>query len=55
MNMLFWVFMQSYQSLRCPLEKNFSTLAIQNEPSEDSDQIVRMRRLILIFARRTFP
>ena len=33
--------------------RNFASLAIQNAPSEDSDQIARMRRLIWIFAGRT--
>ena len=30
-----------------------ASLAIQNAPSEDSDQTARMRRLIGIFTRRT--
>ena len=34
---------------------NFASLAIQNAPSEDSDQSARMRRLIWIFAWRTCP
>ena len=33
--------------------RNFASLGIQNAPSEDSDQTVRMRRLIWIFAGRT--
>ena len=33
----------------------FASLAIQNAPSEDSDQTARMRRLIWIFAGRTWP
>ena len=35
--------------------RNFVSLAIQNVPSEDFDQTARMRRLIWIFAQRTFP
>ena len=35
--------------------RNFASLAIQNAPSEDSDQTARMRRLIWIFAGRTCP
>ena len=35
--------------------KNFASLAIQNVPSEDSDQTVRMSRLIWIFAGCTCP
>ena len=35
--------------------RNFASLAIQNAPSEDSDQTAWMRRLIWIFARRTCP
>ena len=35
--------------------RNFAYLAIQNAPSEDSDQTARMRRLIWIFAWRTCP
>ena len=35
--------------------RNFASLAIQNAPSEDSDQTVRMCRLIWIFAGRTCP
>ena len=34
---------------------NFTILAIQNAPSEDSDQTAQMRRLIWIFAGRTCP
>ena len=33
--------------------RNFASLAIQNAPSEDSDQTARMRSLIRIFAGRT--
>ena len=33
--------------------RNFASLAIQNAPSEDSDQTARTRRLIWIFAGRT--
>ena len=33
--------------------RNCASLAIQNVPSEDSDQTARMRRLIWIFAGRT--
>ena len=35
--------------------RNFASLAIQNAPSEESDQTARMRRLIWIFAGRTSP
>ena len=35
--------------------KKLASLAIQNEPSEDSDLTARMRRLIWIFAGRTCP
>ena len=35
--------------------KNFASFAIQNVPSEDSDQTARIRRLIWIFAGRTCP
>ena len=35
--------------------RNFASMAIQNVPSEDSDQTVRMRRLIWIFAGCTYP
>ena len=35
--------------------RNFASLAIQNAPSEDSDQTARMRRLIGFFAERTCP
>ena len=35
--------------------RNFASLAIQNAPSEDSDQTARMRSLIWIFAGRTSP
>ena len=35
--------------------RNLASLAIQNAPSEDSDQTARMRRLIWIFAGRTCP
>ena len=35
--------------------KNVAGLAIQNAPSEDSDQTARMRKLIWIFAGRTDP
>ena len=35
--------------------RNFASLAIQNAPSEDSDQTARMCRLIWIFAGRTCP
>ena len=42
--------------LRCQHEKkNCSSFAIQNTPSEDSDQSARMRRLIRIFTWRTCP
>ena len=34
--------------------RNFASLAIQNAPSEDSDQTARMRRLIWIFVGCTF-
>ena len=34
--------------------RNFASLAIQIAPSEDSDQTARMRRLIWIFAGRTY-
>ena len=43
---------QSDRSRLCPQEETAS-LAIQNAPSEDSDQTSRMRRLIGIFAGRT--
>ena len=43
---------QSDQSL-CYLHEETAFLAIQNAPSEDSDQTARMRRLNLIFARHT--
>ena len=33
--------------------RNLASLAIQNAPSEDSDQTARMRRLIWIFTKRT--
>ena len=35
--------------------RNFASLAIQNAPSEDSDQTAQMRSLIWIFAGRTCP
>ena len=35
--------------------RNFTSLAIQNAPNEISDRTVRMRRLIWIFAGRTYP
>ena len=35
--------------------RNLASLAVQNAPSEDSDQTARMRRLIWIFAGRTCP
>ena len=35
--------------------RNFASLAIQNLPSEDSDQPVHMRRLIWIFTGPTCP
>ena len=35
--------------------KNFASFAIQNAPSENSDQTARMRRLVWIFAGRTWP
>ena len=35
--------------------RKFASLAIQNAPSEDSDQPARMRRLIWIFAGCTYP
>ena len=35
--------------------RNFASLAIQNPPSEDSDQTAQMRRLIWIFSVRTCP
>ena len=35
--------------------RNFTSLAIKHAPNEESDQIARMRRLIWIFAGRTFP
>ena len=35
------------------VRRNFASLAIQNAPNEGSDQTVRMRRLIWIFAGRT--
>ena len=34
--------------------RNFASLAIQNAPREDSDQTARMRRLIWIFAGRSW-
>ena len=34
--------------------RNFASLVTQNAPSEDSDQTARMRRLIWIFAGRTY-
>ena len=46
---------QSDQSLCCPNGKHFASLAIQNAHGEDSDQTARMRRLIWIFAGRTYP
>ena len=46
---------QANQSLRCPHEENFASIASQNAPSEDSDQTGRMHRLILIFAERACP
>ena len=42
-------FAQTHQNLRSPHEDS----AIQNAPSEDSDQTERMRSLIWIFAGRT--
>ena len=36
-------------------KQNNNYPTIQNAPSEDSDQIARMRRLIWIFAGRTYP
>ena len=38
-----------------PALRNSASLAIQNAPSEDSDQTARMLRLILIFAGPTCP
>ena len=35
--------------------RNFASLAIRNAPSEDSDQTVRMHRLILIFTGGSCP
>ena len=46
-------FAQSDQSL-LPAWRNLAFLAIQNVPSENSNQTARMYRLIWIFAGRTF-
>ena len=35
--------------------RNFASLAIQNAPSEDSDHIARMRRMIWVFSGGTCP
>ena len=45
----------SNQSICCPLEETFTSLVIQNAPSEGTDQTVRMPWLILIFAGRICP
>ena len=47
-----YVSAQSEQSTVGAYKRNFISFAIQKAPSEDSDQIARMRRLIWIFAER---